>query len=144
MDVRSMAACTSWILSDSSTWSSKRSARSWGIFEANMSNEKRTLVGCFILGDYIYPVYMGTTMSHYKDTGTYQTSSAMESKSFFLWLKWKFLVVFLLGMSKNLTRTLPAERQVARAIRYSWLVRLVGLVGDFLEYGILESYDIPK
>ena len=87
---------------------------------------------------------MGITMSHYKDTGTYQTSSAMESKSFFLWLKWEISGV-LLGMSiKNLTRTLPAERQVARAIRYSWLVRLVGLVGDFLEYGILESYDIPK
>lgn len=29
---------------------------------------KKTLVGCFIFGDYIFPTYMGIIMSRYKDT----------------------------------------------------------------------------
>ena len=48
-------------------------------------------------------------MSHYKDTGTYQTSSVMESKMVFFVAQMGNFSCHVRYIHQNLTRTLPAE-----------------------------------
>ena len=95
----------------------------------NLSNEKLTLV-VYGIQEVILPSYMGTIKNHSKDP--YQTTSRMESKSFFLWLtcqsqplKLKWMHVLQLEEQEKFT--LSGHSQVVTALTFG---RKVDILGD--------------